>query len=225
MKQIIIGLILCLAAAACSDNDEPVMPQPVQTGTFTDERDSTVYHWVRFDTLDWMVENLRYVPATGNFAPDLTPVWPGYYDDGKSAAYYRTFGVLYDFAAAQNAAPEGWRLPTDTDWQCLEQALGMTAGEAVSTGKRGCRQGDWLRDENGLHLQLGGYMIPDERNMDVDTYTSVYGFYWTATADTGKPNDSFAWCRQLQYNVSSVVRESISKNYQLSVRCVRKAIP
>ncbi|MDE7073982.1 MAG: fibrobacter succinogenes major paralogous domain-containing protein [Odoribacter sp.] len=225
MKQIIIWLMLCLSAAACSDNDEPVMPQPVQKGTFTDERDGTEYHWVRFDTLDWMVENLRYEPLNGTFAPDLTPVSPGYYDDGKNTAYYETYGGLYDSEAAQEAVPEGWRLPTDADWQCLEQALGMTACEAAATGKRGGVQGEWLRDAGGMNLQLGGYKIPDERNMEVGTYTSIYGLYWSATTDETKPNESFAWCRKLQYNSSQVERESVSKNYQLSVRCVRRAIP
>ena len=34
-------------------------------------------------------------------------------------------GYYYTWAAAQNVCPAGWRLPSDQDWQDLEQELGM----------------------------------------------------------------------------------------------------
>lgn len=50
---------MSFALGACSSDDDSVPAvTPTETGTFTDA-DGTVYHWVRIDTLEWMVENYR----------------------------------------------------------------------------------------------------------------------------------------------------------------------
>ena len=137
MKKLMIGLLALVAigGGACSDDETTISVQPAASGSFTDERDGTEYHWVRLGGLDWMAENLRYVPETGNFAPDLTEPYPGYYDDGQDTLYYKLHGGLYDYETALAAVPEGWRLPTDEDWQALEETLGMDAGELTIEGR------------------------------------------------------------------------------------------
>ena len=226
-----IGLLALVAigGGACSDDETAISVQPAASGSFTDERDGTEYHWVRLGGLDWMTENLRYVPETGGFAPDLTEPYPGYYDDGQDTLYYKLHGGLYDYEAALAAVPEGWRLPTDEDWQALEAALGMDAGELATVGRRGNVQGELMQqgeEGTGLALELGGYYISDEddaRFMTVFTYESVYGFYWTATLDESKAEENFAYYRQIFYNSPQVERNSMTKLNLLSVRCVRDA--
>lgn len=226
-------LLLALAAiggGACSDNEATIHVLPTVFGTFTDERDGTEYHWVRLGGLDWMTENLRYVPETGVFAPDLTEPYPGYYDDGQDTLYYKLHGGLYDYETALAAVPEGWRLPTDEDWQALEETLGMDAGELTIVGKRGNVQGELMQqgeEGTGLSLELGGYYISDEedaRLMTVFTYENVYGFYWTASIDESKANENFVYYRQIFYNSPQVERNSMTKWNLLSVRCVRDAV-
>lgn len=232
MKRLMIGLLALVAigGGACSDDETVISVQPAASGSFTDERDGTEYHWVRLGGLDWMAENLRYVPETGNFAPDLTEPYPGYYDDGQDTLYYKLHGGLYDYETALAAVPEGWRLPTDEDWQALETALGMDAEELVTIGRRGSVQGELMQqgeEGTGLALELGGYYISDEddaRFMTVFTYESVYGFYWTATLDESKAEENFAYYRQIFYNSPQVERNSMTKLNLLSVRCVRDAV-
>lgn len=232
MKKLMIGLLALVAigGGACSDDETTISVQPAASGSFTDERDGTEYHWVRLGGLDWMTENLRYVPETGNFAPDLTEPYPGYYDDGQDTLYYKLHGGLYDYEAALAAVPEGWRLPTDEDWQALETALGMDAEELATIGRRGSVQGELMQqgeEGTGLALELGGYYISDEddaRFMTVFTYESVYGFYWTATLDESRAEENFAYYRQIFYNSPQVERNSMTKLNLLSVRCVRDAV-
>lgn len=219
-----------LGVGACDDKEESLpLVAPETSGTFTDERDGEEYRWVRLGGLDWMAENLRYVPEEGVFAPDLTPPYEGYYDDGTDTLYYNLHGGLYDYETALAAVPEGWRLPTDEDWQKLEAALGMDATELSGVGKRGDVQGTLMQqgeEGTGLSLELGGYFLSDEddaRNMTVFTYESVYGFYWTSTIDTSKSDDNFVFYRQIFYNSSQVERNSMTKLNLLSVRCVRDA--
>lgn len=232
MKKLMIGLLALVAigGGACSDDETTISVQPAASGSFTDERDGTEYHWVRLGGLDWMTENLRYVPETGGFAPDLAEPWPGYYDDGQDTLYYKLHGGLYDYETALAAVPEGWRLPTDEDWQALETALGMDAEELATIGRRGNVQGELMQqgeEGTGLALELGGYYISDEddaRFMTIFTYESVYGFYWTATIDESKTEENFAYYRQIFYNSPQVERNSMTKLNLLSVRCVRDAV-
>lgn len=46
-----------------------------------------------------------------------------------NGGYVAKNGYLYTFNGAKAAVPEGWRLPTDEDWQKLERALGLSEQE------------------------------------------------------------------------------------------------
>ena len=66
-----------------------------------------------------------------------------------NGGYVKKYGFLYSYAAAKAAVPEGWRLPSDQDWQQLEQALGLTAEEAQ-------RNNAWRGTGLGKVLSEGG---------------------------------------------------------------------
>lgn len=59
--------------------------------------------------LEWMAENLHYEPEAGieYWFPDSNP------------AYAAEYGLLYNFDTAQKFCPEGWRLPTEADFEAL----------------------------------------------------------------------------------------------------------
>ena len=227
MKQYMLLLLaIFFGCVACDDSNNEINIQPEATGSYTDVRDGNEYHWVRYAGLEWMTENLKFIPDEGVFAPDLTPLPEGYYNDKKNAEYYKDFGGLYDYEAALAAVPAGWRLPTDDDWQNLEKALGMSISDLKQSGKRGSIQGELLQqgvEGTGINLQLSGYLILDDRVMEVYSFESVYGFYWTATVDESKPGGNTIYYRQIIYNSSKVVRNSMTKNNLLSIRCVRDA--
>lgn len=231
MKLYKIALCLlgvALLATSCDDDEDSTTTTvtPTATGTFVDERDGYEYHWVRIGGLDWMCENSHY---------DLN-------DDTKSR-YYVTYeenhkqtnqdltsekyGLLYSQQGAQEAAPEGWRVPTDDDWKSLEMALGMSQSEADSRGWRGTNQADLMRQSGEgtmLGIQMAGYYTT-HTVMATSGYRFMasYGYYWSQTNDPEKSSGAFLG-RKFRYNTGQIYRESFEgEKEMLSVRFVRDA--
>lgn len=127
MKKIIISLACCASLAACKDDNLPSII-PSARGTVTDDKGNT-YNWVRIGNQDWTTSNAK----NGTNAAELT-YYNGFgYVDAFSETqqkdfaenYYPFYGNLLSFEEAKASAPEGWRLPSDEDWQILERTLGM----------------------------------------------------------------------------------------------------
>lgn len=220
---------LCLAAllAACQDDKEEYLPnvKPEASGTFVDSRDQYEYHWVRFDGLDWTVENAHYDTGEGSCF-----IYPEIH--GSSVTYSETnlpkYGYLYTFEGAKKAAPEGWRLPTDEDWNRLEAALGSSSDKLQQYGWRGAAGLAMQQDEadSGLNLLMGGYYNTYfDANGDGANYRHIgsFGYFWSQTKDTSKEGEYYFY-RKVMYDRPQVYRESINiQNYYLSVRFVRDA--
>lgn len=120
----LLALILSvMVLAGCSDDDDITIEQPSSQGVFIDERDGKEYHYIHIGGLDWSVENLAY--DLGN--TELSCVYQSASDFEKqkyTLDNLEKYGMLYSYEGAQQAVPEGWRLPTDADWKKLEAAHG-----------------------------------------------------------------------------------------------------
>lgn len=232
-------LLFALLGAACSNEDNNSLPTvtPEASGTFTDERDGTEYHWVRMGGLDWMVENFRY-PLT------IEDEWSGTIIDESKCAYYvdyedhlsgntfedkwsAKYGYLYTHQGAVDATPDGWRLPTDEDWKNLEKTLGMSQEDADANEWRGSITGQLMRQSSEgtlLNMLMAGYYTQHTIMMTSGyRFMGSYGFYWTATADKSKEG-TYYFYRKLYYNSSQVYRQSMEPDAnKLSVRYVRNA--
>ena len=92
-------------------NDGSLKGLPKLQLTFTDNRDGRSYRWDQFGSLDWMAENLAWEGAGYVYAnsPVLNYVFGRHY--------------TWEDAANGNICPEGWRLPTNADWEDLGKAL------------------------------------------------------------------------------------------------------
>lgn len=228
-KYIIICFAAALAFAGC-DNDEVKAPavSPDATGTFTDTRDGQVYPYAKYGDLEWMTINLRYKPGVGDCLPELVP--QDDYDDPKNHEYYAEFGFLYSYEAAEAAVPEGWRIPTDEDWQKLETVFGMKRSELGRKGERGTYTGELMLQGDsgsGFNFGLGGYAIPNSASTSLQ-YTlnqeKATGLYWSSTPDEEKLPGKSHFYRQIRYNSRKVIRHSMAVDQKyLSVRCVRDA--
>jgi uncharacterized protein (TIGR02145 family) len=83
-------------------------------GTLFDTRDGQSYPVVKIGNQIWIAENFRYLPSIkdngdlyeNSMIPDNEYLEKGY-------------GRLYDWNTAMNIAPEGWKLPSDKDFQEL----------------------------------------------------------------------------------------------------------
>jgi uncharacterized protein (TIGR02145 family) len=226
---------------------------------FTDSRDANTYSYRLIGTQVWMTENLAYLPTV--VGPDLgSELAPRYYvysyerDNVTTAKTYNEYifyGVLYNWPAAmggstsssanpsgvQGACPSGWHLPSDAEWEQLENYLiangynydGTTSGNKIAislasatgwnsstdTGAIGNNDTayDAYRNKSGFSALPGGY-----RN-GFETFTNIgdYGYWWSSTQfDT-----SHAWFRELRSNDSLVSRYNNNMENGFSVRCVR----
>jgi len=233
--------------------------QVCDCGTLTDI-DGNVYQAVKIGDQCWMAEDLkvsRY--PNGDAIPyiDDNATWGALADDNTSDAFtvyddnnndgvvdvaHPDYGYLYSYAAAigdnwardnnanQGVCPDGWHLPTDTEWLTLENQVETGATIAASaTGWRGTDVGERLKEDGTTHWSSdagtngnssgftafpGGY----RRNSDGSSYVmGYYGFWWSATENSS----SKAWLRLLIRNIATSNRHYNNKSYGFSVRCIR----
>ncbi len=185
-------------------------------GLFVDERDGQHYHTVELNGLEWFAENFNYYQAPNEYA------WSFYYGQA-SQAYIRDgyaveteadrkyYGRLYNYPAAYEWAPEGWRIPTLQEIKDLVEILG---GENRAMPK--------LVDggETGLDLVFGGllsYSGNHVENKDFFFDQGKIGYLWT---DSFNP-DTYG-CKLMFFDHYNSVTQEVSALYQTcSVRYVR----
>lgn len=73
-----------------------------QSGTFTDPRDSMVYQIVTVGNTQWFTENLKFETESSHCPNHSTQEC--------------NRGNFYSFEEAPYVCPEGWRLPSVSDW-------------------------------------------------------------------------------------------------------------
>jgi len=170
--------------------------------SITDERDGKVYPVVKVNNKYWMAANLAYKPQKGG----------GCYDgSGDNCSEY---GMLYEWQAALNACPAGWRLPNDEDWTELELLYGMNETEAEKTGERGGHGQNMLSQQGGINLKSGGFKKGNGayKGMGKDA------FFWTSTEGA---EGGGAYARGFVDGSEKVNRVLKEKSSGFSVRCVR----
>ena len=98
--------------------------------------DGNVYQTVLIGDQCWMMENLKVTHyRNGDPIPHVTDgeIWSGltsgaycHYDNDEGNV--STYGRLYNWYAVEdsrNIAPDGWHVPTDTEWKQQEMYLGI----------------------------------------------------------------------------------------------------
>ncbi len=105
-------------------------------GWITDNRDDHRYEIVKIGSQVWMTENLAYLPKVDSVPPrtnfaDGEKIYlvPGY--EGTSVAeamktdYYKNKGVIYSWTTLRDVCPDGWHVPTISDWENLANYISM----------------------------------------------------------------------------------------------------
>ncbi len=190
-----------------------------------DSRDGNLYSYKTIGTQVWMTKNMAYLPSvvgpgTGS---NSTAYYYVYGYDGSDVATaeatdnYSTYGVLYNWTAAQSACPSGWHLPSDAEWTTLTTYLG---GESVAGGKmKEAGESHWTSPNTGATNESGFTALPGGYRTNYGTFSNIgiSGTWWSSTEDS----TSHAWYRYLGYNTSYVFRLSTYKGGGISVRCLR----
>lgn len=179
-------------------------------------------------------------PTTTTTTSTTTPTTTTTTTLGSSSIKY---GYLYNFFAVDDArgiAPDGWHVPTDTEFETLRLYIasqgwnydgttdvgtdeGNKQGKALATdygwepdggiGVVGNTDYPAIRNISGFSGLPGGYRTSDGSFDDV----GYDGRWWSSTALSA----SYAWYRRLGYYGAYVYRSIYSKGSGFSVRCLR----
>jgi uncharacterized protein (TIGR02145 family) len=201
--------------------------------------DGNIYNTVQIGEQCWMRENLRVTAGeNGTVSGSMSDANPYYYinSDLDPAIY----GYLYNWPAAMMACPEGWHLPSDTEWTQLtdyvsSQSYYVCGGENGYIAKVLASETGW-NDYNG-GMGLGpSECCPGDQSVNVNNvsgfgafpvgfvgsgaewvYVRIFAFFWSST----QSGTDEAWFRGLSYYNASVNRNYSDKASGYSVRCLR----
>ncbi len=237
--SVAVSLLILLSFVACEkDDNENPDPTPGNE-TIIDTRDGIEYRIVKIGNQYWMAENLAYLPSVAS-KMDQSHHDPFYYVYGydgrdvgsaKATNMYTTYGVLYNWKAAQTACPAGWHLPSDDEWKQMEMAIGMSQEEADKLSWRN------TSNEAAKLKAMSGWPTHPVNTNGSDIYgftaipsgylTSSFAFvgeglntnFWTSTQATDV--DFGGWYRNIAQSNSGINRATMYKQFGFSVRCVR----
>ena len=212
----------------------------IDYGTMTDSRDGKVYRTVKIGDQVWMAENLNYYDAADLNVKEKSWCF-GKSDNGDSTTC-DVSGRLYTWAAAmdsvgawstngkgcgdgktctltatvQGVCPEGWHLPSFSEWYTLFTAVGgSTPGKVLKS------QTGWISDGNGTDA-FGFSALPaglrGVRNYDVYfLHDGGYASFWSSTENSS----DLAYSMLLDYISADAGLGNASKGLAFYVRCLR----
>ena len=182
---------------------------------------------------DWDTDTTQYScpPNVGNTAEDCNAAYR--YGENSGTGTGEALGMFYQWSAAMNGStdelaqgicPEGWHIPTNGEWEILEEYLGSAdcrtdvgwqctpAGNKMKTPDKCSVAGDSNCSISGFNGLLTGY-----RHTNSNYYVrSTHTYLWSSTVGT-----TGAWKRYLNSTESNVYRDDYNKAYGFSVRCLK----
>jgi len=165
-----------------------------------------VYETVEIGDQVWFAENLR----TSEHSEGES--WC-YDDEDENCEIY---GRLYNWEAARVACPSGWLLPSDEDWQELEEYAG---GEEVAGAN--LKSTDFWQSKDEALGGLDGYdfsVLPSGQYVDGYFYDlDKSSFFWTSTEQDVGP----VWSRTFLSRSDEIIRSTFSTEHAFSVRCIK----
>ncbi len=194
------------------------------------------YNTVQIGAQCWMAENLNIgimINGVGNQTDNAT-IEKYCYDNNTTNC--NTYGGLYQWdemmqyitiEGTQGICPNGWHLPTNTEWCTLENEVDIGTISCGSTGWRGTNAGGnlketgtshWLSSNTGATNSSGFTGLPaGYRGTDGSFSNLTLSVdFWTSSEDA-----SYAWYRYLYYGSAQVGRNDNDHAYGFSVRCVQ----
>jgi len=223
---------------------------PPASGTITDN-DGNVSQWIIIGTQKWMKENLNSTKfRNGEIISNL--INDSEWQNSKFAAWCdfinkdqvrstTGYGKLYNWYAiidSRNIAPLGWHVASDSEWTILENYLSANGGNYDGTNngnkiaKSLASKTDWptsteigsIGNNLSLNNSSGFSALPGQWRTDYGSYFFGVGggSWWTST----QYNSNSAWNRMLDsFNSNLRLSSEWNKNYGLSVRCIKDALP
>ncbi|MDG1331851.1 MAG: fibrobacter succinogenes major paralogous domain-containing protein [Crocinitomicaceae bacterium] len=233
MKQLII-LFNLIALIACSSVSEK---------RIASNNSYIEIPAVRIDDQFWSISNLSVDTfQNGDPIPEAktSEEWNVLGKEGKAGFCYYDFdasndtisGKLYNWYAVNDQrgiAPEGWRAPTNEDWDGLIKKAGgrFKAGIKLKSQNGWQDHFDEPADSGTDEYELSLLPTGELHNDGVFAAKSTMGVYWTSTSYDGQPRwgdkqGMMAWDVVIWYSNDMAVKlQTFPKRGSGAIRCVR----
>jgi uncharacterized protein (TIGR02145 family) len=242
MKKTIIFLSGLLTAVGC-------VGQGLVYNEIVKDIDGNLYNTVTIGDQVWTVENLRttrYNDGTPILFNPSVETW-GKGTTGKYAFYANSednnlktyFGALYNWYAvsSQKLAPKGWHVPTDEEWDDLQNFLvdngynydGLAIENKIA--KSMASKANWT----GINLEVGtvghdvstnnksgfsGYPAGMRMNDGKFDFADYYCAWWSST----ESSEEEAYIRILRFDKVALYNGPRNKLFGLSVRLIKDTL-
>lgn len=219
---------LMLGLSGCDDKTTPEEPVPVPPVTMKD-MDGTTYQTVKIGDLTWTKTNLsvsRY--RNGDLIPEIkdpaqwttatTGAWCHYANDAGNGAVYGKLYNWYAVADPRGLAPQGWHIPSDTEFKALITALGGENGAGGNLKEAGTLH--WLNPNTGATNSSGFTALPGGYRCSCSSgafYNLGNQSLWWSSASN---SPTTAWNMELSYNNVNALLSGNDKHKGYTIRCV-----
>lgn len=184
--------------------------------------DGNEYDTVVIGSQVWLTENLKTTKYRNGDQIYLVtdngkwPTWPSgaycWYDNNPD--YKETYGALYNWKAASTdlLCPDGWHVPTATEWRGLIAFLGGqhdAGGKLKETGTV-----HWISQSEGTTNETGFSALPGGHRYLDGTFREIkqFGIWWMSDFD------NFV---RISYSNEYISEGSWNGNPGFSVRCLK----
>ncbi len=219
-QLITVGLFIILSVGCNKEEDNNNL-------TVTDI-EGNIYHTMKIGSQVWMVENLkttRYNDSTEIPLVTDSVVWnnistPAYCWMNNNSANKESYGALYNWYAVNTGklCPEGWRVPTNEEWETLIEYLGginLAGGKLKENGLAHWNApNEGASNSSGFTALPGGCRVTEEI---IFYYFLFAGYWWTSTEE----DPGNAWWWNVNYANAATLGYYINKGYGFSVRCIK----
>jgi Fibrobacter succinogenes major domain (Fib_succ_major). len=169
---------------------------------FTDPRDGNTYRTISEGGTPWMAENLKY-KVNGEAV----------YSFDNNSDNIAAYGLLYDWKTALKACPDGWHLPSGTEFRSLMDQSEINDNR----GKPGSGPATFRVQLAGMQDYEGTFSEMDES-----------AYYWTSTEYGQNEAEYFSYLLINDKPVIDLSRKEdmpdihgAEKTNKYSVRCVK----
>jgi len=224
------GILLVIAAGLKShDGNKNDSATSHAANSIVTDIDGNAYHTVKIGNQVWMVENLkttRYrdgsrianIVADHSWSVSTSGAYCWYEND--TSFRQGVYGALYNYYAVadrRNLCPEGWHVPSKSEWLALEAYLGgraMAGGKMKETGSA-----HWHAPNIAASNECGFSGIPGGGRAQLGWFGEIgeYATWWSSSAE----DSDYAW----HWGVSRVsIAAKANPGHKasgFSVRCLR----
>ena len=213
------SLVYSNEATATTNGGTVVLPSITVCNQIWSSENITVSTYRNGDLIPQVTDPIQWSSLT-------TGAWCWYNNDSIS---YSKYGKLYNWYAVNDPrglAPQGWHIPSNSDWNKMVKCLDPSADTACFGCYQSTTVGGPMKSSNGWpntgngSNSSGFSALPGgsrRANGNFDFLAGYNAFWWCSNEETS----STAWIRYLTSSTNTIFNDHLNKAIGNSVRVVR----